>query len=898
MNLLYLLLVIIGVHTVNAQHIHESLGRNHLRGIKRLRIRKIYSPTQVELAQPKHVASPMRASPLPIELSRPQFSYDRTRIKKYFEQVSKPRGLKKHISTPQVEPIHKRVSAVPIPQSSQEALYKARLNSYSANFNNNTITSAQLPLSQVRLPVNVKKERKILPVARAAPIQLLHGPRERQELDIIEQVTIAATTARWRKIGPLLGSSDKNSLQQTQPITKTVPIVHPVAWTHPTIPPSTTVPPTTERKSPFSFVMKRRNTFERFKSGRGNHEAGFRRAYSPKIRGLLHGPVLEPPSEIEPLGKQLIVGDKYVLGGPENGFKEGPNIVEDLATEPDYHHRGPVPVKRFKFTNKLTYRPRLKIRRPGEQFAALRSNGHSTPIEIPELTPFNSPDTYSRRGSQDRDPLPSYRITHAPDYTRRILPFHRGPLRQRLPPAPISLPPPKQIFPGDTMPTTPPTPPPPPPTTPPPPPPTTTTAPPPPPPPPPQTEASDAGDSALGFGDIGTPPPGFGQEFLLGGPSGILAGGGSGAIPTTPPPPPPPPPTTTTPPPPPPTTTTPPPPPPTTTTPPPPPPTTTTPIPPASNEKKEELKKGKWNGKGKGKQNEEFVEIEPPSRPIQPQENFVIPENSGLRAATPPKEFIGGFGTAGKSGGSFGGGFGGGGGAGFGGGSGGGFGGGSGGGFGGGSGGSESGLGSEPSSPGGEPAGGEPAEPEGPSDADFFTGDSGFIPNKSGPTGDGYGPPLFPGEAVPPPVPETVNVGGAAAGIPPPTYNQMMVREENNPTTVKPSALLSILSRADQGFNQALKHFEEGTPVETAAIDILEVALGSQKLDSQAKLLGHVDRTFGLDNLQRLQRWANTGGAFDLLKEEFVKLAKNFKPPENAIPTLPPQFEYLLAPSG
>lgn len=96
----------------------------------------------------------------------------------------------------------------------------------------------------------------------------------------------------------------------------------------------------------------------------------------------------------------------------------------------------------------------------------------------------------------------------------------------------------------------------------------------------------------------------------------------------------------------------------------------------------------------------------------------------------------------------------------------------------------------------------------------------------------------------------------------------MMVREENNPTTVKPSALLSILSRADQGFNQALKHFEEGTPVETAAIDILEVALGSQKLDSQAKLLGHVDRTFGLDNLQRLQRWANTGGAFDLLKEE------------------------------
>lgn len=46
------------------------------------------------------------------------------------------------------------------------------------------------------------------------------------------------------------------------------------------------------------------------------------------------------------------------------------------------------------------------------------------------------------------------------------------------------------------------------------------------------------------------------------------------------------------------------------------------------------------------------------------------------------------------------------------------------------------------------------------------------------------------------------------------------------------------------------------------------MALGSQKLDSQAKLLSHVDRAFGLDNLQRLQRWANTGGALDLLKEQ------------------------------
>jgi hypothetical protein len=65
-----------------------------------------------------------------------------------------------------------------------------------------------------------------------------------------------------------------------------------------------------------------------------------------------------------------------------------------------------------------------------------------------------------------------------------------------------------------------------------------------------------------------------------------------------------------------------------------------------------------------------------------------------------------------------------------------------------------------------------------------------------------------------------------------------------------------------------LNNFEQGAPLESALIDIMEVALGSQKLDSQAKILSHLDRTVGLDNLQRLQRWANTGGALDELKEQ------------------------------
>uniref|UniRef100_A0A0N5A2W5 PH domain-containing protein n=1 Tax=Parastrongyloides trichosuri TaxID=131310 RepID=A0A0N5A2W5_PARTI len=179
---------------------------------------------------------------------------------------------------------------------------------------------------------------------------------------------------------------------------------------------------------------------------------------------------------------------------------------------------------------------------------------------------------------------------------------------------------------------------------------------------------------------------------------------------------------------------------------------------------------------------------------------------------------------------------------------------------------------------------------------ELFTGDSALNVNKRGPTGDGYGPPIVDGAAIPPPV-HGISYGGDAAGVGSP-MGMIESYTRNPPTTVKPSALLNILNKADQGINQAITHFERGSPVETAAIDILEVALGSQRLDSQAKLLGHVDRTFGLDNLQRLQRWANTGGALDMLKEQFAKIAKNYKPPADLLPTIPPQLEYLFSPSN
>lgn len=278
----------------------------------------------------------------------------------------------------------------------------------------------------------------------------------------------------------------------------------------------------------------------------------------------------------------------------------------------------------------------------------------------------------------------------------------------------------------------------------------------------------------------------------------------------------------------------------------------------------------------------------PQPSPSPPEEVFVIPENSGLRPVAPPKEFFGagGFGSSSvnRGGGGFGSGF-----------------------IGGSNGNSR---GWEPPPPGAQVE--PPLKPE-----DFYTGDSALIPNKKGPDGDGYGPSAsLPGSAPSPPTPPPIAISGASGGIPmlppfrpipnaigiPPVAGMGIVAPpqeavpENEATTVKPSALLNIINKADEGFNQVITHFEQGTPLEAAAIDIMEVALGSQKLDSQAKLLSHVDRAFGLDNLQRLQRWANTGGALDLIKEQFAKIAKNYKPPQETanLFTVPPQLEYLF----
>uniref|UniRef100_A0A915CQN3 Uncharacterized protein n=1 Tax=Ditylenchus dipsaci TaxID=166011 RepID=A0A915CQN3_9BILA len=591
------------------------------------------------------------------------------------------------------------------------------------------------------------------------------------------------------------------------------------------------------------------------------------RAYSNRIlkqqrllrqRPRINGPVLapNPVEEVEEQAQQPVNRNRLQLAAPTSAVDNGPTIYESHISaeevEPrqdDYHHRKGMTVeKRFKLVpNKVSYRPRLKIRRPGEQFTAAargEANAKSSPITLPHLTPFQPKDqsplpinsakihNYPNRRLQPEGPTPEGHLHHRQHIgtNREVLPLPptdsfeqpQAPSssstnkKLRLPIASkwnsqeeedliqSSLPNPGVLINSGSSiqqpvpPVSSPPPPPSPPTTPPqewgsvgeqpPQPSPVETA------PPPQAPSPPSGDSGLAFGgDIGTPPPGFNEAFGLNGDETSL----KGSTPTT----------TSAPPP---------------TTPPPPPPT-------------------------------------PPPTPQQP---IVIPENSGLRPVAPPREFQGGFGSSG--------------------------------------GGSGFGGGVEPPPPPPPPPRREPEPPSAP-DApaeNVFTGESALMPNRIGPTGDGYGPPVFPVPGAVPPVVPAVNFGGAAAGIPPYQMGggpSSAEEVKNEATTVKPSALLSILNKADEGFNQVINHFEQGTPLESTAIDVLEVALGSQKLDSQAKLLSHVDRTIGLDNIQRLQRWANTGGALDMLKEQFVKLAKNYKPPpDTKAITIPPQLEYLF----
>lgn len=140
---------------------------------------------------------------------------------------------------------------------------------------------------------------------------------------------------------------------------------------------------------------------------------------------------------------------------------------------------------------------------------------------------------------------------------------------------------------------------------------------------------------------------------------------------------------------------------------------------------------------------------QPPSN-----EPFVIPENSGLRPVAPPKEFIGGFGSSKGSRLS---------------------------GFGAGG-----GFGAPQTSPRPSPtiprSRIKQPDPE-LTEEDFFTGDSALTPSK-GPTGDGFGPPVFPGAAIPPPVVGGISTGGGAAGIPPMPAYRMINENENEATTV------------------------------------------------------------------------------------------------------------------
>ncbi|KAK0411949.1 hypothetical protein QR680_005938 [Steinernema hermaphroditum] len=515
---------------------------------------------------------------------------------------------------------------------------------------------------------------------------------------------------------------------------------------------------------------------------------------SPRLRPHISGPILSRISAEREKIDDAPSWEKRpqrVTTGPPRAYHSR------VVAAPEYH----------KFTHKLSHRPRIRIRRPGDPVARGDQTANSRPLALPELTPLRPAGAgRSRFGQRNRfasepsfphmlSPSEMASMSASEHRVRSPRPPARSLETFETPSSTFETEAPSEPSPGDFG------------------------------------GGGDSG-SAFGLGEEVTFPPGFGENFGINGQNVQFPSGPSSESTTT---------TTEA--------------------------TTTTTEATTTTRRTTTARPT------------------PPPAP-EPEMPVVIPQNSGLRAVAPPPEFAngGGFGSGSGSFGSFGSG----GGGGFGS-SGGGFGPdtgdlslGGGGGFGPGGGGSGGGNAA---------GGGAPSELN--SIEDLYTGESALTPNRNGPSGDGYGPPIFPGAGVPPPV-HGVNYGGAAAGIPP---YPVPATTQNPITTVRPSALLNVLSKADRGFNQAISHFEQGSPIETAAIDILEVALGSQKLDSQAKLLGHVDRAFGLDNLQRLQRWANTAGALDLFKDNLIKFLKNYRPPPVA--TLPPQVEnFFTNPNG
>uniref|UniRef100_A0A7E4V4H3 DUF148 domain-containing protein n=1 Tax=Panagrellus redivivus TaxID=6233 RepID=A0A7E4V4H3_PANRE len=779
-QLVWFCLVICAVITVcNAQteSAENSAGKNHLNGIRRLSIQKINGPQQIlsNGAPRRYLSQNTRA-----KLSD---SAERER-----EAAWPAFGHRGSGSTGRRAPF----AVAPVMSSASAERIHSRD-------------------SGERESINYERRVNLLPVARGAMTHQASPPvRHRSSASTSAEHHIAEhrRLARWRKIGPLVGSGGTNV---RQPYTRARYTAH--AQHAPTVEVSTTtterptttaapttVPTTTTRRV---YTTRARPEYEGIPSSRPILPDTSRETTrpakltteAPMIRRI-HAHTMPHADGIEPphIAARKAFGQRQLFNGP---------ILDD-----NFEARTVAPPRHIGVSHSREDNDDGPTIVEEEQFAA-RSDGSAKPsnypLAIPELTPLES-----------RRPLPSFEAP-GPFMAR-----HRGDhSASNLKPLP---PPMLPVF-GEQV----------------------IQVEPPPPPRPPKlpsntqwsgeedfsetvTEGDGGGDSGLvgggdsaaGFGsELGTPPPGFAEAFGLNGAGVDLQA-------TMPPA------TTAA-------------------------PTTTTTKAPTTTTRR-------------------------PPPPPPPEEPFVIPENSGLRPVAPPSEFKGGFGSAkgshlsGFSGG--GGGFGGGG-----------------GGFGGGGGGGPPPPAPPPPAPKPAPKRGRmPAPDPNLTEEDYFTGESALAPNRAGPNGDGYGPPVFPGGAAPPPVP-SVGIGGGAAGIPP--YRMRGDDVENEPTTVKPSALLSMLNKADEGFNQAITHFEQGTPIEAAAIDILEVALGSTKLDSQAKLLSHVDRTIGLDNLQRLQRWANTGGAFDMVKEQFVKFAKNYKVPDPPPGlTIPPQLEYLFSPTG
>ncbi|VDD97443.1 unnamed protein product, partial [Enterobius vermicularis] len=121
-----------------------------------------------------------------------------------------------------------------------------------------------------------------------------------------------------------------------------------------------------------------------------------------KVSGVKTSSVNETiHNELTPFSSPSNPESKNLVSTPTDQISNGKGFVLKEWTTPapeekpetyDYHNRTPSPLKKYKFTQKLRQRPRLRIRRPGEVQRGEHTSSVNQALSLPQLAPFLPPE--------------------------------------------------------------------------------------------------------------------------------------------------------------------------------------------------------------------------------------------------------------------------------------------------------------------------------------------------------------------------------------------------------------------------------------------------------------------------------------------------------------------------